>query len=69
MFHIVAERNQNQTESRMQYENILFKVDNNIAQLVLNRPERLNALNEAVVKEMSGCHFRGREGVLCRRRY
>ncbi|NIR52412.1 enoyl-CoA hydratase/isomerase family protein, partial [candidate division KSB1 bacterium] len=36
----------------MNYENILFKVDKNIAHLTLNRPESLNALNEGMITEI-----------------
>ncbi|MFQ5825147.1 MAG: enoyl-CoA hydratase/isomerase family protein [bacterium] len=36
----------------MNYENILFKVDQNIAHLTLNRPDSLNALNENMIKEI-----------------
>ncbi|MFQ6115256.1 MAG: enoyl-CoA hydratase/isomerase family protein [bacterium] len=36
----------------MNYENIIFKVEQNIAHLTLNRPDQLNALNESIIQEM-----------------
>ncbi|MFQ5865150.1 MAG: enoyl-CoA hydratase/isomerase family protein [bacterium] len=36
----------------MNYENILFKVDQNIAHLTLNRPDSLNALNIGMIKDI-----------------
>jgi len=37
----------------MEYKNIIFQIDNGIATITFNRPEVLNALNEASLKEFS----------------
>ena len=37
----------------MSYETIIFKVSNGIAWLTLNRPERLNAVSELMLKELN----------------
>ncbi len=37
------------------YENLLFEVKENIGFLTLNRPDKLNALSEDVLKELSVC--------------
>ncbi len=37
------------------FENLLFEVKENIGFLTLNRPDKLNALSEEVLKEMSVC--------------
>ena len=37
----------------MAYKNIIFQIDNEIATLTFNRPEVLNALNAASLKEFS----------------
>jgi len=37
----------------MSYENIIFKTDDGIATIIFNRPEALNALNDALIKEFS----------------
>lgn len=36
----------------MNYKNIIFKVDKNIAHLTFNRPDKLNAMNESMMKEI-----------------
>lgn len=36
----------------MDYETILFEVKKNVAHLTLNRPERMNAFNDAMIREM-----------------
>jgi len=37
----------------MEYKNIIFKIEKQIATITFNRPEVLNALNEASLKELS----------------
>jgi enoyl-CoA hydratase len=37
----------------MEYKNIIFKIEEQIATITFNRPEVLNALNEASLKELS----------------
>ncbi|MBU0768932.1 MAG: enoyl-CoA hydratase/isomerase family protein, partial [Proteobacteria bacterium] len=37
----------------MEYKNIIFKIEEQIATITFNRPEVLNALNEASLKEFS----------------
>lgn len=39
----------------MEYQNILFSVEDGIGLLTINRPKALNALNEATVTEMKDC--------------
>lgn len=39
----------------MDFENVVFKVEDNIAVITINRPKALNALNEATVKELNSC--------------
>ncbi len=39
----------------MAYDNILFDLDNHIATITFNRPKVLNALNQAMLGELSGC--------------
>ena len=36
----------------MTFENILFEIENNIGILTINRPDKLNALNQATLKEI-----------------
>ena len=36
----------------MEYQNLIFSVTNNIATVTINRPEKLNALNEQTLKEL-----------------
>jgi len=36
----------------MEYENLLYEVDGGVVILTINRPEQLNALNSAVIKEL-----------------
>ena len=38
-------------EVSMSYENILYEVSNRIARITLNRPEKLNALSDALLEE------------------
>jgi enoyl-CoA hydratase len=42
-------------EKKMAYKNILFDVDNAIATITFNRPKVLNALNKALLSELSDC--------------
>ncbi len=37
----------------MPYRNIIYQVENKIAQIILNRPEKLNAMNAALVTELA----------------
>lgn len=37
----------------MDFENLIFKIDNNIATLFFNRPKALNAINQALLKDLS----------------
>lgn len=37
----------------MQFENLLFEIKNNVAVITVNRPEKLNALNNLTVQELS----------------
>lgn len=36
----------------MEYQNLLFEVRNSIAQVTINRPDKLNALNDATLSEL-----------------
>mgnify|MGYP000220793409 CR=1 FL=1 len=36
----------------MDFQNILFQVNNSIAQITINRPSKLNALNKATIQEL-----------------
>ena len=36
----------------MDFQNILFEVKNSIAQITINRPDKLNALNDATIEEL-----------------
>lgn len=36
----------------MEFQNLLVKVDNNIAVVTINRPEKLNALNNEIIEEL-----------------
>ena len=36
------------------YENIAYEAADNVAQIILNRPARLNALNKASLQEING---------------
>ena len=36
----------------MEFQNLLVKVDNNIAVVTINRPEKLNALNNETIEEL-----------------
>ncbi len=36
----------------MDFQNILFQVNNSIAQIIINRPSKLNALNKATIQEL-----------------
>ncbi len=37
----------------MQFENLLFEENNNIAKVIINRPDKLNALNNKTLKELN----------------
>ncbi len=37
----------------MQFENLLFEEKNNIAKVIINRPDKLNALNNKTLKELN----------------
>src|SRR3569832_619707 len=39
-------------QSEMSYENLLYAVDDRVATITLNRPERHNALNLALIEEI-----------------
>ena len=62
----------------MDYENILFAREGNIAILTINRPQSLNALNPQTMEEIESAVAavaasadirRRRQGVYCRRRH
>ena len=38
----------------MQFENLLFEVNNNIGKVTINRPDKLNALNNKTLEELNG---------------
>ena len=46
----------------MNYENILFSVDDGIARLTLNRPDRLNSFNDAMHAEVRDALARVKDG-------
>jgi methylglutaconyl-CoA hydratase len=37
----------------MKFKNILHKLDNNIAEVILNRPEKMNSLDETLIEELT----------------
>ncbi|MCX6171183.1 MAG: enoyl-CoA hydratase-related protein [Ignavibacteriales bacterium] len=39
----------------MEYKNILFEIKNNIAFVTINRPDKLNALNNSTLDELKNC--------------
>ena len=39
----------------MNFESLLFEADGEIAIVTINRPEKLNALNETVISELDAC--------------
>ena len=39
----------------MEYKNILFEVKNRIAFVTINRPDKLNALSNAIIEELNEC--------------
>ena len=37
----------------MSYQNIIYSVKDNIAEVVLNRPEKMNSLDEVLIDELT----------------
>lgn len=52
--------------SMTKYQTLLYKVENSILYITLNRPEKRNALNEIMVKELTGIflNFKEKDDIL-----
>jgi enoyl-CoA hydratase len=44
--------------AKMEYKNILFEIKNRIAFVTINRPDKLNALNDATLDELNYCFLK-----------